>query len=70
MLKLNNYFYIIKTISIYVIVMGIIKCEKVFAGIFTFSSLFEIKMKILSFFARIIPITMTYIVLFNFTQLN
>jgi len=31
-------------IYIYVIVMGIIKCEKVFAGIFTFSSLFEIKM--------------------------
>jgi len=34
--------------SIYVIVMGIIKCEKVFAGIFTFSSLFEIKMKVFS----------------------
>ena len=29
--------------SIYVIVMGIIKCEKVFAGIFIFSSLFKIK---------------------------
>ena len=26
--------------------MGIIKCEKVFDGIFTFSSLFEIKMKV------------------------
>ena len=28
--------------------MGIIKCEKVFAGIFTFSNLFEIKMKVLT----------------------
>ena len=36
------------TISIYVIVMGIIKGEKLCAGIFTFSNLFEIKMKIFS----------------------
>ena len=36
-------------ISIYVIEMSIIKCEKVFAGIFTLSSLFEIKMKIFSY---------------------
>ena len=33
-------------ISIYVIAMGIIKCEKVIAGIFIFSSLFKIKMKV------------------------
>ena len=30
--------------------MGIIKCEQVFAGIFPFSSLFEIKMKVLTTF--------------------
>ena len=36
-------------ISIYVIVMGTIKCEKVFGGIFIFSSLFQIKIKILFF---------------------
>ena len=35
-------------LSIYVIVMGIIKCEKVFAGIFIFSSLFKIQMKVYS----------------------
>ena len=29
--------------------MGIIECEKVFAGIFIFSRLFKIKMKILLF---------------------
>jgi len=33
-------------LSIYVFVMGFIKNEKVFVGIFTFSSLFKIKMKL------------------------
>ena len=37
-----------KILSIYVIEMGIIKCEKGFAGIFIFSSLFKIKMKVFS----------------------
>ena len=32
-----------KVLSIYVIEMSIIKCEKVFAAIFIFSSLFKIK---------------------------
>ena len=35
-------------ISIYVIVMGIIKCEKVCAGIFSFLIRFKIKMKVFS----------------------
>ena len=35
-------------LTIYVIVMGIIKCEKFFSRIFTVSSLFEIKMKVFS----------------------
>ena len=35
-------------ISFYVIVMGIFKCEQVFAGTHTFSSVFEIKIKVFS----------------------
>ena len=58
-------------ISIYGIVRGIIKCEKVFDGIFTFSSLFEIKMKVFlhrTWGENILyfwPITITYIVFFS-----
>ena len=57
-------------ISIYVIVMDIIKYEKVFAGIFI---LIENKLEKLNpsknVFARMIPISITYIVLFSFTQI-
>ena len=58
-------------ISIYVIVMGIIKCEKVFAGIFILieNKLEKLKIRVKFFFARMIPISITYIVLFSSTQI-
>ena len=52
--------------------MGIIKCENVFAGIFILieNKLEKLKNHIKNFFARmIIPITITCIVLFSFTQI-
>jgi len=46
----NGWFNLNFVLHIYVIVMGIIKRKKVFAGIFIFSSLFKIKMKVFSLF--------------------
>ena len=51
--------------------MGIIKCEKVFAGIFILieNKLEKLKIRVKFFFARMIPISITYIVLFSSTQI-
>ena len=61
----------ITRLSVYVTVMGIIKCEKVFVGFFYFDrkQFRKIKNHSKTFFALMIPISITYIVLFNFTQI-
>jgi len=57
----------------YVIVMGIIKCEKVFAGIFIFSRMFVIlienKLEKLKITAKYFRTHDTHMVLFSFTQI-
>ena len=48
--------------------MGFSKCEKSFVGIFIFSSMFKIRYFYFDKKKRMIP-TITYKVLFNFSQL-